>query len=161
MSARASNWAYEQRLAPTLKAILVALAYRHNAASGQCNPSVETLAAMTGLSARAVQYGLRELEAAGLIAATEGKAGGRARSTNWRFTILKGARDAPFIRPERVQETAGFRKVRKGAPGAPDIESLRGEGGAGGQRRSAMKGRTGGEDPAPSVPLRLVAGGKP
>lgn len=61
------RWAYEQKLAsPTLKAILVALAY-HADKSGECWPTQQCLADETELSERAIRGGLAELQELGLI----------------------------------------------------------------------------------------------
>lgn len=138
MSVNALNWAYEQRTKPNAKAVLVALAHRHHAKTGRCNPSVETLSLMTCLSPRAVQYALRDLEEGGFIRAKGSRKGGRAKSINYTFRspamISKGRTTCTLNPPERVQETAGFSNLRKGAPHAPDREEITTKGGTEDQR---------------------------
>lgn len=68
MSHRATAWAVAQRTgSPTRKAVLVALADRHNADTGRCDPSIRRLAEDTEMGERTVQRALGELEAAGFI----------------------------------------------------------------------------------------------
>lgn len=71
MSWRAVKWAMqaaqEARLTTTPRLVLMVLAVHHNDRTGDCTPSVETLAAETGLSRRAVQISTAALAAAGLI----------------------------------------------------------------------------------------------
>lgn len=71
MSVRALNWATAMLLkcdaSPHQRLLLVLLAARHNHTTGQCTPSVETLAAASGLSERRVQINMRKLEELGLV----------------------------------------------------------------------------------------------
>lgn len=162
MSIRALNWAYEQRLAPVTKSVLVALAYRLNDRTAQCNPSVETLAIMTGLSERGVQKALRELQSVKLIRHTGSAKGGRGKSTNWRFISANGRTPCTLSAPLKGAHTTGFCKTLKGERGAPDKEyiSTGADEGASGGRRNAEKKGDGCEDGASPHRLRLVAGGQ-
>lgn len=163
MSIASLNWAFEQRLPPPLKAVLVALAHRHNAKTGQINPSVETLAIMTGLSERGVQRALRDLEQRKLIRPTGGVKGGRGKSTRWALVTAKGRTPVTLSDPLKGDKSTGFRKSLKGDRVSPDKEegSYRREGSASGERFSAEK-YSDEFDGAPSPsPLRLVAGGRP
>mgnify|MGYP000080995109 CR=1 FL=1 len=49
------------------KAMLQALAYRADATSDRCWPSMKRLAGESGMSVRKARYVIRELQAAGLI----------------------------------------------------------------------------------------------
>lgn len=66
MSIAALNWAWsaiqETQLSANEKLVLLALAHRHNAKTGQCNPSYDTLAGMVDLSRRRVIANVTSLE---------------------------------------------------------------------------------------------------
>ena len=88
MSVKASNWAWEQKLAPSAKLTLLALA---DAADdrGECWPRLKTIATMSGTSERTVQRALREFEAAGLLEVTRRfTAAGRQTSNGYRLALL-------------------------------------------------------------------------
>jgi hypothetical protein len=67
MSFRAVAWAWDQRLAPTHRMVLMALADRMNQTSGRCDPSVGTIADDAMMSVRSVQDTLNHLMSIGLI----------------------------------------------------------------------------------------------
>lgn len=96
------EWARAQVAPATAKHVLLALA-TYADAQGLCWPSVATLGSNTGLGERAVQMALRTLEAAGLLAITGNKLGGRGQTPRYRLQVQKGASDAP-IDPERTHE---------------------------------------------------------
>lgn len=56
------------RVSPTAKLVMFALADRHNQETGRCDPSMETIADDLGVSVRAVRDGIRALEKAKVIA---------------------------------------------------------------------------------------------
>lgn len=60
------NWAWDQRLPPTSKLILMALADSANE-EGRCWPAVKTIAGKCGISARTVQRLLKDFEANDLL----------------------------------------------------------------------------------------------
>lgn len=122
MSIKATNWAYEQRLPPTEKSVLVALAHRHNAKTGQCNPSVETLSIMTGCSERSVQRSLRKLISVKCIAPIGSAKGGRNKSTKWRLLSLKGCQPVTLSASIKGDNATGFSRTLKGDTVAPDKE---------------------------------------
>ena len=66
MSRCARDWAWEQRIRPTLKLVLIALA-DHASESYDCWPGEERLVELTGLPALAVNKAIHHLEAKGLI----------------------------------------------------------------------------------------------
>lgn len=66
MSIKAMNWAWEQRLPPNSKLILMALADAADEV-GQCWPRVRVIAEKCCTSERTVQRVLKELEAAGFL----------------------------------------------------------------------------------------------
>jgi hypothetical protein len=83
-------------MSPSAKLVLLALSNRHNQETGRCDPSVATIAADTQMSARAVQYGLRELEQIKAITTIERKqrsGRGKKNLTN-RYRIAGGAKFA-------------------------------------------------------------------
>lgn len=68
MSFSAVQWAYSLSLGKSsYKAVVVALAYKLNDESGQCNPSVDTLAEMTDLNRKTVMPALDWLRTEGVI----------------------------------------------------------------------------------------------
>ena len=69
MSIRAMNWAWDQRLGPSAKLILLALADDADD-SGQCWPAVRRIAGKCLVSERTVQRALKEFETTGLLATT-------------------------------------------------------------------------------------------
>lgn len=101
-----------KRISPTQKFVLMMLA-EYADAEGRCFPSVETLAADTGFSDRAVQKAIRGLVAAGFLVIEKG--GGRGHSNRYRVAV-KG------------EPSSGFNE-EKGEPHSPN-----------GVRGSAIKG---------------------
>lgn len=125
MSVEAVRAAFEHSTArPTARLVLLALAEAANRDEGHESwLAVDTIRQRTGLSERAVQTALRDLEASDEIGRVGAGRGGRSRSTRYRILLMtKGAGAAPFDQgervqelPERVQET-----TEKGAGAAPD-----------------------------------------
>mgnify|MGYP003400215540 CR=1 FL=1 len=80
-------------MSPSAKIVLLALSNRHNQETGRCDPSIKTISADTRMSERAIQYGLRELEAVKAIVTVERKqrtGRGKKNLTN-RYRIAGGA----------------------------------------------------------------------
>ncbi|MCP2082740.1 UNVERIFIED_ORG: hypothetical protein J2W74_003926 [Methylorubrum zatmanii] len=77
--------------------VAVRLALHHNTTTGQCNPSIETLARGTNLKARAVHNAISALRDAGFLTWTT-PAGG---SSNYRLKriVIGRQRDAADVRP--------------------------------------------------------------
>jgi hypothetical protein len=102
------------------KLVLLALANYANR-DGGCYPSVAALVGKTGLSRRAVQDGLRQLEALGEIVTARG--GGRRRPSEYRITLVGApGRNGPVSAVSETPETAQeMRRIeqQKGAAGAP------------------------------------------
>ncbi|MBZ9654355.1 helix-turn-helix domain-containing protein [Phyllobacterium lublinensis] len=67
MSIAANKWAWLQKIDPSAKLVLLALADCHNGSNGQCNPKIEHIAEKTCLSRRAVYEKLQALRTAKLI----------------------------------------------------------------------------------------------
>ena len=80
------------------KHVLTLLAWHENEKTGQCCPSIETLARESGGSTRSVQRGLKELRAKGII--PDDHRGGRGRRTDYIISTRKGDKLTPF--PKRV-----------------------------------------------------------
>jgi len=112
MSVQATTWVWNHSKA-TEGALLVLLALADHAHPDGTHayPSVASLARMTRLSERAVQYALRELQQLGEIEVTRA-GGGRGRTTEYRLSGM-GADIAP-IGPERVQPAT--QRVQRAAP---------------------------------------------
>lgn len=125
MSVEAVRAAVEHSTArPTARLVLLILAEAANRDEGhETWLAVDTIRQRTGLSERAIQTALRDLEATDEIGRVGAGRGGRSRSTRYRILLVtKGAGAAPFDQgervqelPERVQET-----TEKGAGAAPD-----------------------------------------
>lgn len=76
---------------PTRKAVLYALADRHNADTGRCDPSPAKIAKDTELSESSVKKALRELAADGIIQSIRRKReDGSSRTNLYRFPALDG-----------------------------------------------------------------------
>lgn len=76
-------------LRPAVKAVLQQLAWFADADGRNIFPSVSTIARRTGLTRRAVQKLLRELEAMGIIASVGSQGGGRGHSTRYEINMRK------------------------------------------------------------------------
>ena len=66
MSVEAMTWAFQVRLKPCPKSVLVALANRADE-DGYCWPGIGDLQLRTGWGVRSIQAALHELEGAGLL----------------------------------------------------------------------------------------------
>lgn len=101
-------------ISPSAKLVLIALANRHNQETGRCDPSIETIAADVGLSSRAVQYGLRELEKAKLITTTHRvrRTGRGKKNLSNRYRLKGGAKFAcgmvQNLRPKQEYTPSAF-----------------------------------------------------
>ena len=91
MSIPALNWAIAQRLQATQKLVLLTLGHRHHQQTGQCNPSLSTLMADTGLSRSAVKVALRHLEKLKLLRVISRKATGRDLSNQYELLLENAA----------------------------------------------------------------------
>ena len=126
MSLQALVWASSLggALRPAHKAVLSALANFADAEGGSCYPSIGTLAERSCMSARNVQYRLRELQAFGLVTIERGT--GRGLTSVYRLHLGASAPErvqsgAPFPKVERVQDSAERvqnpqKRVQSGAP---------------------------------------------
>lgn len=93
MSAKATFWAWEQRLPSSVdKLVLLCLSDCHNADTGQCNPSVNYISDKTGLNTKTVPVSLKRLKGLGLIG-WENRPG-----TSRDFTLNLGE-NAPSLSP--------------------------------------------------------------
>lgn len=83
MSAQATAWAWSVTTgSPTRKAVLVALANRHNPDTGLCFPAIPRIAVELEMSERTVQRALRDLEDHGFITTVERFRENGAQSSN-------------------------------------------------------------------------------
>lgn len=73
-------------IAPLDRLVLMVLAGYHNAKTGQCNPSNETLSRDCGVNEKTAVACIRRLEKAGLIDVHGSRKGGRAKSQMRIFT---------------------------------------------------------------------------
>ena len=92
MSILAVNWAIAQQLKPTQKLVLLALAHRQHQKTSQCNPSLSTLMADTGLSRSAIKAALRHLEELKLLRVISQKVTGRDLSNQYELHLEKASR---------------------------------------------------------------------
>ncbi len=115
MSMKAMEWARKvEGIDFTSKYVLLILAGFHNAKTGQCNPSMETLAKRCLMTERPVKHALRRLEAAGLIQPIGSRKGGRAKSITWAFNAPDKAGVTRPTRPEKGGTSAPRLYVVKG-----------------------------------------------
>ena len=103
-------------LNPTDRLILLLLADRHNPDSGQCWPSVSTVAREAGVAVRAVQRSIRKAERAGILTRTDRHGRGGQQTTNgYRFPALDGPAGASPVPPRGVtHDTGGVSSVTPG-----------------------------------------------
>jgi len=76
MSHDALRWAMSQELRCTDKMVLTVLADCHNHKTGQCNPSMATIATRAGLSERCVKDVVKRLAKSGLMTVKSGTRNG-------------------------------------------------------------------------------------
>lgn len=99
---------------PSASLVLLCLANRHNQETGRCDPSIARIASDTGLSRRAVQCGLRELETKRAIQTVFRKAttGRGLMNMNSRYRIIGSANSAPTpaqnLRPKQEIYPSAF-----------------------------------------------------
>jgi hypothetical protein len=101
---------WELDLLPNLKLVLLALADHADDTGGSVYPSVSRIAWKCGCSERTAQRRLRDLIDLGLIETVAYPNGGRGRATEYRLTLGKGVKLAPFLASgdlsERVTDQA-------------------------------------------------------
>lgn len=88
MSITASKWAWEQKISPSEKLVLLVIADHADDQGGSAFPSLERMAQRTGLSRRTVIRAVQALANAGLVAV--GKMRGRINACNTYSLALKG-----------------------------------------------------------------------
>lgn len=92
MSSYAIRWAWQQGVdQPMTKLVLVTLAWHHNQETGQCNPSIDRIASMTGLSRATIFRALANLNHYGLIAYERGH--GRMNSYELKLDMMLPGRE--------------------------------------------------------------------
>lgn len=87
MSLNALAWAFDQPLKAREKTVLLALANCHNAATGQCNPSIDYLARMAGVNRRTVIRAVTVLVEAGLIKVRKHVVRGRKLANQYQLLL--------------------------------------------------------------------------
>ena len=120
MSIKAMNWAWEQKLPPSSKLILMAIADAADE-EGDCWPKVKTIAKKCGVSDRTVQRVLKEFIANGLISVTPRFSQDRRQvSNNYRLNPQNSYPDnlspplAPHSRRGEADVTPGASKRCRG-----------------------------------------------
>lgn len=92
------NWAFHQiekhELIPGERLVLIALAHKHHNETGQCTPSVETIAKMAGLSGRRIQINVRKLEEKKLVSVVKRSKKGFQLSNQ--YVLLGVTKKAPL-----------------------------------------------------------------
>jgi hypothetical protein len=95
MSGKVATWAWDLKLSPAEKLVLLKLADNAHEDGGSARPGVPYLARRTNLSERTVQRCLRELETQGLIEAVADMKGGRSKVVEYRLAVPWAEEDAP------------------------------------------------------------------
>lgn len=120
MSVKATNWAYSVGelfdLTASERLVLLALSHRHNQATGQCNPSLDTLARMAGLTERRTRSAIASLEAKKLVRRHVRTINGRQRSNDYQLFLGEdgGVRAKPGLRADaRCRPPRGDGSVRQ------------------------------------------------
>ena len=107
------NWAWQQRLSPNLKLILMALSDAADD-NGVCWPGVATVAEKCNISTRTVRRGLRSLIESGLLVSEPRYRGDGSNSSN-RYRLRLGGGDKLSPTPD-----SGDRPPGHGCQGPPD-----------------------------------------
>ncbi len=116
--------AFELKIPPTPKLVLLALTDHARDDGTGAYPSIETLARKTSLGERGVQKVMRLLETWGFIAPTAHVKGGRGFATEYRITLEKGEpQDTLFAKKGEPQD----RKGRTTVPKRVNVETEKGE----------------------------------
>ena len=119
MSYKATNWAYDLRVASPMKPVVVALAEFADE-EGSCFPGQQRIADMTGLSVRTVARALVKLEALGLISRQRRvDAYGHRTSDRYRLHLS-------VTMPETLPDTLPTRQraYKAHSPSLPDTQSI-------------------------------------
>jgi hypothetical protein len=127
MSMRLYTWVWQQRVRRVVQHVLLYLAERADE-DGQCWPSVETIAEVTGWRERAVRYALDRLEQAGLIKRERRHRSDGARSSDLIVLCLPAsgaARDGHLAAPGATPSGTKRRNLAaRGAAQIPPSEPL-------------------------------------
>ena len=116
MSHKATNWAFSMSgLKPATKLVLVALADRHNADTGQCDPSQDRLAEQCGMARSTLNVHLKALEEMGLIKRIQ-RSDRRTRRQEKTLYLLA----LPEEEPARAPRAVSGNRTRKGAEPCPE-----------------------------------------
>lgn len=99
MSVKALTWAFEQKLKPTQKIVLLALADHAND-SGECWPGINKLCEKAGVSRSTLKRALEELEENGFIQRQERKRQNGSQTSNLYFLTLEGVQNEPGGSPQ-------------------------------------------------------------
>lgn len=124
MSIRASKWAWMQPVSGTCKLVLLVLADCHNQKTGQCNPSVSTIARMVGKTETPVKQALRQLFKDGYFLKSKRTFNGRQSSNQYElqfdFCVVDPADTSPpkktHFSPPKVSKSAPPNKNRNIEP---------------------------------------------
>ena len=112
-------------LSPTARAVCCALATFMDSRTGECWPSVETLATVLRRNRRTVQRALREIEDAGWVNVKRG--GGKGKATTYTAArVPPYVPDVPVKGRQSEHETAAGRAVKGGAGAARSYEVTEG-----------------------------------
>lgn len=137
MSIDLMSVAWTLDLPPAQKVVLVAMADHASNDGTRCYPSVERIAAKTGLSERTVQSAIMELRRAGILSVVAHEHGGRGHATEYSIDVSKGAVHA-FFTDKKDATDAPFTDT-KDATVAP-IRGVKGATSALKGANSALKG---------------------
>lgn len=141
MSIRATKWAFDVMLftdlPPTERCALLFLAYKHNDKTGDCFPSMQTIADACGIGERRARQAVKNLEAWRLIKSRRGAtpsgnasnrytlfgAAKRPRQTGTKKPVQSGTR-LPFSNRQTVADDRG--NTREGESQARNLIVLDG-----------------------------------
>jgi len=145
--------------------ILMLLAKRAQDDGTRARPGIKKLMEQTGKSERAVQRGLHDLQAAGLIVATSYLTGGRGHATEYRLVLPNGDTSgtlSPTARPETVTPVAPISTAP--AVNGATHDALSVTKGATNDALTSVKGATAAAvspERVPSMTLKGATGGTP
>lgn len=126
MSIKAIRWAYGLfevvDIPPQERSVLVALCYHHHDKTGECYPSYDTLALLSGYRRRRVIEAVKNLKEWGLIRTQKRRVGGHQGSNQFLlFGAMKRAARVQTGAPSQSAQKSTLPRVQTGAPDRGNI----------------------------------------
>lgn len=133
MSIKAIRWAYSLfeviDIPPQERSVLLALCYHHHDKTGECYPSYDTLARLSGYRRRRVIDAVRSLKEWGLIRVEKRRVRGHQGSNQFLlFGSMKRGTRVQKGAPSQGAQKGTLARVQTGAPDRGNIYTTAGDG---------------------------------